>query len=137
MMKLYFIKQIWIILLVVWTGLLFVFSVIPDTCDMIQQPASNFRLDYLEHLLGYFILGMIFVIWRGDRTFRIQTVELIAFMVIGSIFGWLAEYIQIFVPGRSFNIIDMLYNLLGILSGTGLGYFLLIRVIIRKSIKTS
>ena len=136
-MRLYFIKLIWIILLLVWAGFLFVVGVIPDTGDLILQSTSTFRWDYLEHFTGYFILGMLFVIWRGDRSFRIQTMELIAFMLVGSIFGWLAEYIQIFIPGRSFNIIDMLYNFLGILSGTLLGYFLLVRVIIRNLLKSS
>jgi VanZ family protein len=136
-MKLYYIKLIWIILLLIWAGLLFVVGVIPDTGNLIQQSISTFRWDYLEHFTGYFILGMIFVIWRGDRSFRIQTPELIAFMVAGLIFGWITEYIQIFIPGRSFNIIDMLYNFLGILSGTLLGYFLLVRVIIRNLIKPS
>ena len=136
-MKLYSIKLIWIILLILWAGLLFVIGVIPDTGNQILQSTSTFRWDYLEHFTGYFILGMLFVIWRGDRSFRIQTMELIAFMVVGSIFGWLAEYIQIFIPGRSFNIIDMLYNFLGILSGTLLGYFLLVRVLIRNLLKSS
>ena len=137
MMKLYYIKLIWIILLLIWAGLLFVVGVIPDTGDFIQQSTSTFRWDYLEHFTGYFILGMIFVIWRGDRSFRIQTPGLIAFMVAGLIFGWITEYIQIFIPGRSFKIIDMLYNFLGILSGTLLGYFLLVRVIIRNLLKPS
>ena len=136
-MKLYYIKLIWIILLLIWAGLLFVVGVIHDTGNLIQQSISTFRCDYLEHFTGYFILGMLFVIWRGDRSFRIQTPELIAFMVAGLIFGWITEYIQIFIPGRSFNIIDMLYNFLGILSGTLLGYFLLVRVIIRNLIKPS
>jgi VanZ family protein len=137
MMKLYFIKLLWIILLVFWACLLFIVSVIPDTSDLIQQSTSSFRWDYLEHFGGYFILGMIFVLWRGDRSFRIQASELIWFMVAGIIFGWIAEYIQIFVPGRSFNIIDMLYNFLGILSGTFLGYFFLVRVVIRHLLKSS
>ena len=131
-MRLYYSKLIWIILLILWAGLLFIIGVIPDTGDLIQQPLSTFRWDHLEHFTGYFILGMIFVIWRGDRSFRIQAIELIAFLVIGSLFGWLAEYIQIFIPGRSFNIIDMLYNFLGIFTGTLLGYFLFVRVVIRK-----
>ena len=80
---------------------------------------------------------MIFVIWRGDRSFRIHTMELIVFMVFGLIFGWLAEYLQVFIPGRSFSIIDTFYNLLGILSGTLLGYFLIVRVVIRKLLKSS
>ena len=136
-MKLYSIKLIWIILLILWAGLLFVIGVIPDTGDQIRQSISKFRWDYLAHFSGYFILGTIFVIWRGDRSFRIQTLALIVFMVAGSILGWFAEYIQIFIPGRSFNIIDMLYNFLGILSGTLLGYFLLVRVLIRNLLKSS
>ena len=132
MKKLYFIKLIWIILLVLWSGMLFIVGVIPDASQVIQQSTATFRWDYLEHFIGYFILGMIFVFWRGDRSFRIQTLELIAFMVVGSIFGWLAEYLQIFIPGRSFSIIDTFYNLLGILSGILLGYFLIVRVVIRS-----
>jgi len=137
MMKLYFIKPIWIILLVLWAGFLLVIGVIPDTGNFFQQPGSGFRWDYLEHFIGYFILGMLFVIWRSNHSFRIQPVELIIFLVAASLFGWLTEYIQIFIPGRSFNIIDMLYNLIGVLTGTLLGYLLLVRVILRNLLKSS
>jgi len=136
-MKVYFKKPVWIILLVLWAGLIFIVGMIPYTGENIKQPTDNFRWDYLEHFVGYFILAMLFIFWRGDRSFRIQTLELIAFMIVGSLFGWFAEYLQIFIPGRSFSIIDTLYNFLGMLSGTLLGYFLLVRVVIRKLLTSS
>ncbi len=137
MIRLYYIKLLWIILLISWAVLLFSIGLIPDAGEIITQSISKFRWDHLEHFVGYFMLGFFFVMWRGDHSFHIQAIDFILFIAIGSIFGWLAEFLQIFIPGRSFTIADMVYNYLGMLSGAGLGYFLLIRIIIRKSIKTS
>jgi VanZ family protein len=137
MMKLYFIKRVWIILLIFWAGMLFSIGLIPDPDEIIKQSVSKFRWDYLEHFTGYFMLGLFFVLWRGDRTFRIRAMDTLLFIVFGGIFSWLAEYIQVFIPGRSFSMYDILYNFLGMITGAGLGYFLLVRVVIRKTFKTA
>jgi len=137
MLKLYFIKILWAILFIVWAFLIAIISVLPDSGGIIEQSVSEFRWDYLEHFLGYFILGILYILWRSNRDFKINIIELTLFLVIGSLFGWIAEYIQIFIPGRTFNIIDLLYNLVGIITGTLLGYFLVVRLLIRRNFSGS
>lgn len=125
-------KLIFGILFVIWTLLLILLSVWPYTDTTVQQDLSDFRWDYLEHFAFYFILTFLYILWRRDLNYSIRTAELVLFFVAGFIFCWLTEYIQIFIPGRSFNIMDMIYNIAGIFLGILICYYLILRVFVRN-----
>ena len=44
----------------------------------------------------------------------------------------ITEYAQILIPGRTFNIVDMLYNVGGVSIGILFTYFLFICIYLRK-----
>jgi len=129
-------KLIFGILFVIWTVLLILLSVWPYTDTTVQQDLSEFRWDYLEHFAFYFILTFLYILWRSDLNYSIRTAELIIYLFSGFIFSWLTEYGQIFIPGRSFNIIDMLFNIAGIILGIFICYYILIRLLIRNYIRS-
>jgi VanZ family protein len=129
-------KLIFGILFVIWTFLLILLSVWPYTDTTVQQDLSDFRWDYLEHFAFYFILTFLYILWRRDLNYSIRTAELVLFFVAGFIFCWLTEYIQIFIPGRSFNIMDMIYNIAGIFLGIIICYYLLLRLFIKNYIRS-
>ncbi|KPK86251.1 MAG: hypothetical protein AMS27_05540 [Bacteroides sp. SM23_62_1] len=124
------------ILFLTWTILLVTLSVLPDTDTTPQQDLSDFRWDYLEHFTFYFILTLLYVFWRRDTNYSIRITELILFFVAGILFSWLTEYVQIFIPGRTFNILDMLYNMAGIFFGILICYYLIIRLLIRSYVRS-
>jgi VanZ family protein len=75
------------------------------------------RLDYLAHV-GIFILWIVLYKWayfsvknkfRGNGAFRLSLLFLL--------FAILSEVIQSFIPYRSFNINDLIANLLGVAIG--------------------
>lgn len=82
---------------------------------------SKLRLDYVIHFLLYAMLAILFVLYSSKSYNYFIPVSLIVFAAISEVF-------QTFVPGRTFNVYDMLYNIIGVV----FGYFLIL--IINKRI---
>jgi VanZ family protein len=132
MLKWYHRKYIWFILVLIWTLLLIIVSVYPDSNKIVIKDGSDFRWDYLEHFVAYFVFGGLYIVWRANADFSIRNIELVFLFSITMIFSILTEYVQLLIPGRNFNIIDMFYNLGGVLIGILVTYFLIIRYYLRK-----
>jgi len=102
--------------LVGWVLFILVFSSVPSLPTIkIHTAKSEIRLDYLIHHIEYGILGFLtflsfsgIALRTGHRRFAILTVCLIAF-------AFLDEFHQKFIPGRTFNPIDLYSNWTGIL----------------------
>jgi VanZ family protein len=99
-----------------WVLFILVFSSLPSLPTIKIHTAKNeIRLDYFIHLVEYGILGVLaFLSYSGDqfrtglRRFAVLTVCLV-------IFAFLDEFHQKFIPGRTFNPIDLYSNWTGIL----------------------
>ena len=128
-------KIIFGIMFSVWMIILILLSVWPTVSSIIQQDVTEFHWDYLEHFILYFILGFLYVLWRIDKNFYIPVLEFIIFLVAGFIFSWLTEYLQVFIPGRAFNLYDMISNMVGIISGTLMSYFFIERIILKNYLR--
>jgi len=115
--------------------ILILLSLWPSINNIIRQDISKFRWDYLEHFLCYFILGLLYILWRIDQNLHLPVPEFILFLVTGSIFSWLTEYLQVFIPGRAFNRYDMISNMAGIISGTLISYFFIARILLKNWLK--
>ncbi len=78
---------------------------------------SIIRLDYFVHFIEYFILSIFFILWRLDNrsVFRFKTFLL--YIVIGLSIAFLDEFHQILIPGRAFNIIDIMFDAFGFIMG--------------------
>jgi len=137
MLKLYHKKFIWLTLFILWTLLLIIASVYPDSNKVIINGESSFRWDYLEHFVAYFVFGGLYIVWRSNTDFIIRSIELAFLFSVTCIFSILTEYVQVMIPGRAFNIVDMLYNVGGVLTGILITYFLLIRYCLRKKYGSS
>jgi VanZ family protein len=78
---------------------------------------SLFRLDYMIHLIEYFVLVTLLLFWRGGRDYRITTRFIIFTLLGGILIASLDEYHQLLIPGRSFNPMDMYANYTGVITG--------------------
>ena len=132
LLRFYYRKNIWLILFILWTLLIVSLSMIPYSGVAKEPGSSGFRWDYLEHFLAHFAFGTLFILWRSDRRFNIPNLELALIFALTLCFSFLTEYIQLYIPGRAFNYIDVLYNLAGVVSSILLVYFFCIRVYLRK-----
>ena len=125
-------KYIWLILFIICTVLIGLVSVIPYSTDTDQQTRSGLRWDYLEHFIAFFTFGSLFILWRSNLKFGIRGWELALLITVAICFSLGTEYVQLFIPGRAFNIIDVICNLAGVLSSILIIYFYLIRYYIRR-----
>ena len=84
----------------------------------------KFRLDHVLHAVAYFLFSLYYICGQyfGLKLFKNRK-HVFFFLVLFSV-GLLAEVIQIWVPYRSFTLLDLLSNLVGI--GLGLGVTLLL-----------
>ena len=73
-------------------------------------------MDYVVHLVVYFILGLLYVN-RKRRLVSETTLIKVLYILMWMIFAIVMELVQKFIAGRSFNPNDMYYNIIGIILG--------------------
>ncbi len=95
-----------------------VFSIIPNSPKMQANMGDKpFRIDYALHFMAYFSLSFLFFLWKSDQYFRIRK-HLLVFFLMGALFlSLFTELAQSILPNRSFNPMDFLFNVTGILIG--------------------
>jgi len=106
------------ILFFVLLGTLLALTYYPNLPDLkIHVKDEWFRLDYIGHLGFYAAIASSFLTWRAG--WRNKTPGKLLFYSIpgGIVLGIATEISQLAIPGRSFNLFDMVYNCLGILLG--------------------
>ena len=116
--------RFWFLLLWFWIVTLLVLTSIPGGKGPEKFSGSNFRWDYLEHFSFYLLLPVFYFPGRrnlsGERNFKTLIIPLLA----GVAFCILTEVIQLWVPGRAFNPVDMALNISGLLIGIPVGRYL-------------
>jgi VanZ family protein len=123
-------------ILIAWLLIIIILSSIPNIPTLkIHTARTEIRLDYLMHFCEYGVLTfMAYLSFTGDE-FRINYRKFI--LIAGSLilFAVLDEFHQKLIPGRSFNVKDILSNIAGILAVTvfTMGVFRLIMNRLKKS----
>jgi VanZ family protein len=94
-----------------------VVSVIPSAgITRVNINNSIYRVDYALHALAFFILPILAFLAASNKLGFSS--KLWWFMIILSLLvAILTEFVQIYVPGRRFNPLDIYSNLLGLLIG--------------------
>lgn len=108
-------KQIVGILLVFYFAAIILGSVSPslDTAAL-GLNYFQFRTDYILHVLAFLVIPVLSFIASGMNCMSHQWKVLLLFGVILA-FG--AEFLQLLVPSRTFNPLDILANLFGLSFG--------------------
>jgi len=84
---------------------------------LVPQPGW-FEIDKLYHLIEYGILSFLFLRAFMNSSRRILSGDAVFFTVLATIiFGLTDEIHQAFVPGRSSNIFDWLFDSIGAVAG--------------------
>ncbi len=100
--------------LVVYACLIFILS------SLSKQPeALSFLFDYdkLLHAVEYYVLGYLLmrVLMTSPRTWLVRR-SIIITIVIGIVYGLSDEWHQSFVPGRCSSVIDVLFDMVGVVT---------------------
>ena len=102
----------WGILFIAWSILIIVFSVIPnDSLAKMGIDNSGFRWDYLEHFGVFVLFSTLYLQWRIADPVKKRIWGLI---IIGVVFAASTELFQLFIQSRSFNYLDLLFNIAGL-----------------------
>lgn len=106
-------------LFLAWSCLIIVLSVIPnDGLTKMGIDNSGFRWDYLEHLSVFILFSVLYLQWRKDDSLKKRVT---GFIIAGVIFASCTELFQLFIQSRSFNYLDLLFNL----AGMPIGFFII------------
>ncbi len=81
------------------------------------------RLDYLFHALMFVPFGFIAFCLRKKTTFKFNDI-MVNWILPGLLFAAFSEGIQYLTPWRTFNINDLLANVLGLIFGLVAFFFL-------------
>lgn len=103
-----------------WIWLLFILAIssTPNLPDLkLNIDESTIRIDYAIHFIEYFLLVSFFLMWRIKKNLNPTITIILLTLIIGMTTGFLDEFHQKIITGRTFNPIDMLFNFLGVLTG--------------------
>lgn len=103
-----------------WLILILIASSIPGlpAPKIKTSSGSSFRLDYLIHFLEFFILAVLFILGWMKNLSKKTIFIWIMFILLGIISAFCIEIFQWVIPGRRFNILDLYFNLMGLVFGT-------------------
>ena len=112
----------------IWLAIIIIASSIPNINAANISLTGNkleIRLDYILHLVIYFILALLFINWKYISINSSPLLYLSLTITIGLVLSFLEELHQLIIPGRTFNLIDFYYNATGLLIGVFTTYFYL------------
>jgi VanZ family protein len=111
-------KKLFAILFWFWVALILYFTLTPYSPQLkVEVKNESFRLDYILHFLVYLGLSVLYLFWKADSLFHIKQKYLIYFLITALMLSGLSEFMQSFIPGRTFNPIDFYANAAGIIVG--------------------
>ena len=105
------------ILLAFWVIMVIVLAVLPNLpVPKIGGKPIPIRLDYPVHFLEHTLLAFLAVISFVKNLSDIQTFRITLFFII--LFALFTEMLHIVIPFRSFEVKDLMLNILGVFIGT-------------------
>ena len=100
-----------------WLIIVVVFNVIPLGKETNRSLSGNniyqFRLDYVVHSLTFLVFAWIWVLGKIKNVCWFKSYEVLKFGGIVFISALGLELLQILIPYRTFNPMDMMANLIG------------------------
>jgi VanZ family protein len=113
-------KKIFGAIFFLWFATLLVLTYYPDFPTLkIRIRHEWFRLDYIGHFGFYAVLTMLFLFWQTGWRQRFRMKLLAITLIAGICLATITELTQFFIPGRTMNPMDLMYNCLGIVAGIG------------------
>ncbi len=101
-----------------WLLVVLVLNVVPLGNELNQDLTTIrfvFRLDYVLHLLSFLVFALIWILGKLKGVCWFETYEVLKFGGIVFVSAIIIELVQIFIPYRTFNPMDMIANLIGAL----------------------
>jgi VanZ family protein len=104
-------------LLAGWLVTIIIVSSIPSIPTLkIHTARSEIRLDYMMHFCEYGLLAFLAFLYFAGSRFRLNYKKFILVTLGIILFAVIDEFHQKLIPGRTFNVKDILSNITGILA---------------------
>ena len=105
-------------LLVIWTLLIISSSSIPGIpTPKIETADKEIRLDYIIHFIEYAGLAFLGILSFTPSTMIMSRKKVFIIASSLMLFALADEFHQLLIPGRTFNPVDIVFNLAGISAG--------------------
>ena len=103
------------VLFCIWILIIIILSVIPGIPDHdIKVKGFEIRMDYIEHFVVFAVLAVLLKFSRSNSIKNKKHWLNIGLNIIfGLSFSYLVEFVQIYIPGRTYNTVDFVYNMGG------------------------
>ena len=102
----------------IWLILILTISSIPNLPGPeLKTDNTVLRLDYMIHAIEYFVLVTFFLFWQLGKGLQSNILFILLTLLGGLLIATADEYHQIWIPGRTFNPMDMYANYAGLLAG--------------------
>jgi VanZ family protein len=102
-------------MLVIWAVIIMIVSSIPSIPTLrISAGGFSIRLDYITHVAIYVILAFLGYLSFTGRDLLLSTKKLLLITLSLMSFAFVDEFHQKYIPGRTFNLIDLISNVTGI-----------------------
>ena len=111
--------QLYFFLLLLWEGLTFLFTSIPN----LEVPESIPFWDKGAHFAFYGVTGFLCALWRRESGFPAKRAVLYTVLFV-LVMGAVDEVHQHWIPGRTMALLDWMADILG--GGTGAVFSLLL-----------
>ncbi len=100
-----------------WLMVVLILNVVPLGNETNRGLSGNkifqFRLDYVVHSLTFLVFAWIWVLGKIKNVSWFESYEVLKFGGIVFVSALVIELLQIFLPYRTFNPMDMMANLVG------------------------
>jgi len=124
-------KKVWTLIFYAWLLGVFILTSMTFSEVVKEQNESGFRFDYLQHFILYAIIPVLFYFAEGAGLRRIFKDKYYLFL-LGLLFAILTEIQQFYIPGRSFNPVDLVLNIGGFIIGIFIGRYLYNKLVREK-----
>ena len=127
-------KRINRILFLLYCIILFLLAALPingESSSFNNIHIVKIRLDYLFHTIIFLPFLPLAMEIKSTNSQRKSILKILSLIVIGVLFAAITEFIQLYLPYRTFNINDIIANSIGVI--LGLPIILLIRLKIRMN----
>ncbi|MFC2151190.1 VanZ family protein [Bacteroidota bacterium] len=111
-------KKLFAIFFWLWVAIIIYFTLTPSSPQLkVDLNEKSFRLDYIMHFLVYFSLAILYLLWKADNYLNVKSKYIVYFLISSLVLSGISEYLQTYIPGRTFNPIDFYSNSAGIIFG--------------------
>ena len=86
-----------------------------STTERLNTFSLHVRLDCLLHIGTYSLLAFLLLLWKVDDLLKNNLAVFAKSLFLSLAFAFISELIQLYIPGRVFNINDFVANTAGIL----------------------